>query len=265
MRRAVRDYKFEVNEGRMTEECVQYLTQLQKDWERHRVKLGVEALRKEIGDRDRGRDGSVSSLANDSPDPSATLSPPTQSPAQSAAQRGIDMLFERTQEKSTWEPSKPPEVLGELLDSRYMLPLLFPSDPRMLSARPGKLPMNAGDPRDKRQSVQVAESRSASRASAGSRGTMAWRSRNRKLREVGVETLQWVDGVRSAARWGRPIALDEDEDKKSVSYGSEDLNFYKDELKVDTNLPRNTPLTRKPSVRSKKQSGGGEITPIDRS
>lgn len=48
MRRAVRDYKYEVNEGRMTEECVQYLAQLQKDWERHRVKIGVEALRKEV-------------------------------------------------------------------------------------------------------------------------------------------------------------------------------------------------------------------------
>ena len=48
MRRAVREYKYEVNEGRMTEECMQYLAQLQKDWERHRVKLGVEALRKEV-------------------------------------------------------------------------------------------------------------------------------------------------------------------------------------------------------------------------
>jgi len=48
MRRAIRDYRYEVNEGRMTEECIQYLTQLQKDWERHRVKLGVEALRKEV-------------------------------------------------------------------------------------------------------------------------------------------------------------------------------------------------------------------------
>lgn len=48
MRRAVRDYKYEVNEGKMTEECIQYLAQLQKDWERHRVKLGVEALRKEV-------------------------------------------------------------------------------------------------------------------------------------------------------------------------------------------------------------------------
>lgn len=48
MRRAVRDYRYEVNEGRMTDECIQYLTQLQKDWERHRVKLEVEALRKEV-------------------------------------------------------------------------------------------------------------------------------------------------------------------------------------------------------------------------
>ena len=48
MRRAVRDYKYEVSEGRMTEECTQYLAQLQKDWERHRIKRGVEALRKEV-------------------------------------------------------------------------------------------------------------------------------------------------------------------------------------------------------------------------
>ena len=48
MRRAVRDYKYEVNEGRMTGECNQYLQQLQKDWERHRVKIGVEQLRKEV-------------------------------------------------------------------------------------------------------------------------------------------------------------------------------------------------------------------------
>lgn len=67
MRRAVRDYRYisvftdsfatllclatseryEINESRMTEDCSQYLVQLQKDWERQRVKLGVEALRKE--------------------------------------------------------------------------------------------------------------------------------------------------------------------------------------------------------------------------
>jgi hypothetical protein len=199
---------------------------------------------------------------NGSPNVSGSPSVSTKSSVVSTAQRGIDMLFEN-QDKSAWEPEKPPEVLGELLDSRYMLPLLFPSDPRMLCALPGKPPVNEEGPYEKRRSVQLpAESLSASRASGTSRGTMAWRSRNRKLREVGVEAFRWVDGVRSASRWSRPVELDEEDDDNQVSHSSDDLNFYK-ELRVDTNLPRSTPLTRKPSGRSKKQSGG-DITPIDR-
>lgn len=37
MRRAARDYRHEVNETKMSEECAQYLAQLQKDWENHRM------------------------------------------------------------------------------------------------------------------------------------------------------------------------------------------------------------------------------------
>lgn len=48
MRRAVRDYRYEVGESKMTEECGQYLAQLQKDWERQRVRMGVEVLKKEV-------------------------------------------------------------------------------------------------------------------------------------------------------------------------------------------------------------------------
>lgn len=51
MRRAVKDYRYEIGESRMSEECAQYLSQLQKDWERHRVKVGVESMRKEVGSR----------------------------------------------------------------------------------------------------------------------------------------------------------------------------------------------------------------------
>lgn len=32
----------------MSDDCSQYLVQLQKDWERQRVSMGVEALRKEV-------------------------------------------------------------------------------------------------------------------------------------------------------------------------------------------------------------------------
>jgi hypothetical protein len=48
MRRAVKDYRYEIGEARMSGECTQYLAQLQKDWERHRVKIGVENMRKEV-------------------------------------------------------------------------------------------------------------------------------------------------------------------------------------------------------------------------
>ncbi|KAJ6621651.1 DIL domain-containing protein [Mycena sp. CBHHK59/15] len=256
MRRAVREYKYEVNEGRMTDECVQYLTQLQKDWERHRVKLGVEALRKEIGERDRDREGSVSSFATESQSISGQT--PSIASSESSAQHGIDMLFERAQEKSSWEPVKPPQVLGELLDSRHMLPLSFPSDPRMLSALPGKLIF----PDDRQPNAPATpDSRSASRASEGSRGAMPWRSRNRTLREVGIGTLQWVDGVRSAARW-RHWANADDEEMRSYTPDNSDPNDG--ELAVNTHI---TPLTRKPSGRSKgRPSQGGEaeeITPVD--
>ncbi|KAF7339536.1 hypothetical protein MSAN_02168100 [Mycena sanguinolenta] len=255
MRRAVREYKYEVNEGRMTEECVQYLTQLQKDWERHRVKLGVEALRKEIAQRDTDHD-SVSSFQTDSQSIShpASSATPSIASSESAGQHGIDLLFEKTQDKSIWEPVKPPQVLGELLDSRHMLPLVFPSDPRMLSALPAKLIF----PEDKppRTPVPTSDSRSSSRASGESRGAMRWRSRDRALREMGAGALQWVDGVRSAARWGRPMNPDTDvEDDEMENGAPEDLTV---------NI---TPLTRKPSGRSKgRPSLGGEaeeITPVD--
>lgn len=37
MKRVVRDYRYEVGEGRMSEECLQYLDQLRTDWERRQV------------------------------------------------------------------------------------------------------------------------------------------------------------------------------------------------------------------------------------
>ncbi|KAJ7092642.1 DIL domain-containing protein [Mycena epipterygia] len=259
MRRAVREYKYEVNEGRMTDECVQYLTQLQKDWERHRVKLGVEALRKEIGQRDTDHE-SVSSFVTESQSISGPghQTPSIASSEGSAAQHGIDMLFERAQEKSSWEPAKPPQVLGELLDSRHMLPLSFPSDPRMLSALPGKLTFLDDRHFNAHAHFLAPDSRSSSRASEGSRGPMPWRSRDRTLRQVGVGTLQWVDGVRSAARWGRLANPEED----SRPYTPDNSDPH--DLSVDTHI---TPLTRKPSGRSKgRPSQGGEaeeITPVE--
>ena len=165
------------------------------------------------------------------------------------------MLFDRTQEKSAWEPAKSPQVLGELLDSRYMLPLLLPSDPRMLGVSPTK--STASDAKEKRQSGQVSiEGRSASRASAGNRGAMAWRTRNRRIRELGLEALQYVDGVRSASRWVRVAENynDSDGDIRQEVWSDGDQEEYGSDTIVD----RITPLTRKRSGRSKGRPSMGE-------
>ncbi|KIY50555.1 hypothetical protein FISHEDRAFT_57371 [Fistulina hepatica ATCC 64428] len=255
MRRAVKDYKYEVNEGRMTDECIQYLTQLQRDWERHRVKLGVEALRKEIGERDREREDSASfdSASIDRPAPSIV----TNSSGISVAQAQIDMLFDRTADKTAWEPAKAPQVLGELFDSRYMLPLLFPSDPRMLAVHPGKLPFEEQS-NNKRTLVSETESRSVSRASVRNhKGAMVWRTQHRKIRSVDVSSLQWVDGLGSAARWTRLVPEEDGDSDDGVATNDEDQM-----LRLNTHL---TPLTRKPSGRAKgRYSQGGDTTPVER-
>ncbi len=166
--------------------------------------------------------------------------------------QNIDVLFDKDDRTASWEPPKPPQVLGELLDSRHMLPLLFPSDPRMLAAisRPLSLP---DDGKKKRpSSVLTSDSRSDSYATVESRCT--WRARHRKVRQVGIGTLKWVDGVRSASRWGRLIPEDEDIDS-SEEEGETDV---KGQMHA-------TPLTRKPSGRTKgRVSHGGDTTPIDR-
>ncbi|KAG6851199.1 hypothetical protein H0H93_015209 [Arthromyces matolae] len=222
MRRAIRDYKYEVNEGKMTEECVQYLTQLQKDWERHRVKLGVEALRKEMSEKE--REGSVSSYIIESSGPSEKT-PFTH----------IDNLFGQWEARQSWEPIKPSPTLGELLDSRYMLPLLFPSDPRMLAA----LPRTSGSWKNR-------NSGSAKRASK-----KAWGLRNKRLRDVGIGALQWVDGIRSTARWERPLTLNEEDGQQPLAYLPGTIPLEppeEDDISIDT---RATPLTRQPSCNTK--------------
>ncbi|KAI0348366.1 hypothetical protein BDW22DRAFT_1385642 [Trametopsis cervina] len=244
MRRAVRDYKYEVNEGRMTEECVQYLAQLQKDWERHRVKIGLEALRKGVNDRDRDDDSSPPLRSNSS---SAESMPSSPSPDDLRAQRSIDLLFDRATEKSSWEPPSPPEVLGELLDSRHMLPLFLPSDPRYL----GAVPVKQSTPDNKRASVSSSVN-SSKRSGSRMRAAMAWKLPSRELREVEIRTLQWIDGAPSTARWYRSMEVDEAEEveeEKPPPYSPADSDSAVGELRVTTHF---TPLTRSRSLARSK-------------
>lgn len=217
-------------------------------------------------ERERDRDGSDSSLpldgsplAQDNP-PSSPI--PTASPEMIAIQKGIDTLFDRGQAKSAWAPPKPPEVLGELLDSRHMLPLLLPTEPKLLGAVPSR--RLAADTRE-RDSLMHGQNQS--QASLGNRGAMAWYLNSKKLREVGISTLQWVDGAVSAARWYRraqvQFAEEEEEEKPPPPYSSDDphpssLLGVADESAEYNPAHNFTPLTRKHSARGR----GGKASTI---
>ncbi|KAI0033413.1 DIL domain-containing protein [Vararia minispora EC-137] len=252
MRRAVRDYKYEVNEGRMTDECSQYLAQMQKDWERHRVKLGVEQLRKEMSEREREDD--LASVLNDSGSHHRLASSVSSISSElSFAQRNVDLLFECDADGASWEPAKPPEVLGEFLDSRHMLPLLLPSDPRMLSASPKKPPFWSGLP-------APGTERSASRSSRRSAGSIPWHTSTRRMRDIGLEMLRWVDGIGAISRWTRPLQIDDADaldasttppyDHDTYDYDEELAHGHQGDVTVTSetlDVPWVTSLTEKPA------------------
>jgi hypothetical protein len=106
--RAARDYRYEVDESRLGEECAQYLSMMQKDWESQRMRNARDA--------DGAAEGSSESTEG-SPDPGAE----TKLRGTNDAARQFDDVFSSASTLLEYEPPSPPETLGELLDSRYMV------------------------------------------------------------------------------------------------------------------------------------------------
>jgi len=206
----------------------------------------------QMNDRDHDREESIASTLNDAAEvasqaPSVSASGSTES-EQTRAQRGIDLLFSREFERVEWTAPGPPEALGELRDSRHMLPLVFPSNPRLLAAVPRTRvePLPVHETRkggSKRESttltpnghvstfLEVQKERPVSRSSMTRRGNMGWKSRAQKLRMIDIETLEWVDGVRGQGKWagvghvrGPPEEEDAEEDSED-EVGSGSLIF----------------------------------------
>jgi hypothetical protein len=162
----------------------------------------------------------------------------------------IDLLFDREQDAASWEPVRPQEVLGEFLDSRHMLPLLLPSDPVMLSATPKMPPFWW----DEDVANSISDSRSASRASKRSAESLPWRITTKRLRDASLDILQWVDGAGSHAWWARQVDVqvqeeDEYRDEKSP-LGSDGRES---DIAATSTIRRVTPLTRRPSLRTKAE------------
>jgi hypothetical protein len=176
-------------------------------------------------------------------------------------QHNIDLLFNQEEEATSWEPVRPSEVLGEFLDSPYMLPLLLPSDPVMLSAMP-KMPgfwQNESVPNG------ISDSRCTSRTSKRSAGSIPWRIMTKRLRDTSLDILRWVDGAGSYARWIHRINLEGPEEEEydggmlpSNPIGSGD--DQENDVSASADVRRVAPLTRGPSLRTK----GRASTPVDR-
>ena len=184
MRRAVRDYRFEVNEGRMTEECAQYLAQLQKDWERRRVtSMTNDAAAWKDSDAPESGEGT---MEDSTP---------------------IDSLFDGTTALVDFIPRSAPECLGELIDSRYMLPFLLPSDNTYLVATP---PADAAFQHIFLQSpflVDRFQSAPLSRSSTLSARPMGWAlPRPNQLRELPQDFFVWLKDRKTELRHGRDSA-----------------------------------------------------------
>lgn len=181
------------------------------------------------------------------------------------------MLFDRTFDKSLWEPARPPQALGELLDSRFMIPLLFPSDPRLLAALPGKRIALKDDKKTLMQTTNTDSNKTLNK-----NGTpylsLSWRSRNRKIRDIDAQLLRCVDGANSAAKWGRSLPHEyeyEREDGHNKPVIAELRNVHENGesdaiLHVDTHEFQAAPLTRRPSGRAKARYSISDINSIDR-
>lgn len=186
MRKAVREYRYEVNEGRMTEECSQYLAQLQRDWEKRRIQLKFE-------EAERRRSESEGSVASTSVVEEATP---------------IDALFDGSTSLAEFVPQTAPECFGELLDSRHMLPFLLPQETEYLIATP---PTDAAYrnlmPDTPFLSDGSRTSRPPSRSSFSSSRPMGWSlPKNRKLRELPAEFFTWLKEREMDRRMNRDFA-----------------------------------------------------------
>ncbi len=127
LRKALKDYRYELNEPKMSDECVQYLSQMQRDWERQRVRRGVDAIQRQVDARRSGGQATGEAMDLDLVDETAPIP------------SDIDSLFDLEKFLSDYIPSMAPKCLGELQDSKHMLPLVLPSS-RYLPAVPGRKP-----------------------------------------------------------------------------------------------------------------------------
>lgn len=194
MRRAVREYRYEVNEGRMSDECAQYLAQLQKDWEKRRVQLSMQ-------ETERRRSACEWSEGTYGPGMSG-------SSGYEESAMLLDALFDGSTTLADFVPHSAPESLGELLDSRYMLPFLLPENNIYLIATPptDAAYANLHIPSSSPFVTDAPTKRPLSHASYSSSRAMGYKIPNiGRLRDLPPDFFKWMKEKETELKLGREL------------------------------------------------------------
>lgn len=214
----------------------------------------------QITDRDKDYDDDSLSVSTQGPDDSSAADKPQSIDEASVAQDNIDLLFDITRSKSEWNPTKPPEVLGELLESRYMLPLVMPSDPRMLAAVPGRRLEAVQPPKLGAQLGDKGHARNLSTLGSNSRRVLDWKMGRKQMRKIGVDVLDYLDGSSNKGRWVRredsnPVDDDGTESVSSTEDGDDISGTGQSGEDVQLDRPSHLRLTRLSRVASRSRQG----------
>lgn len=126
LRKVVKEYRHEVDEPHMSEECQQYLSQLERDWDRQRVSRSAQLAREDQLEDEESEDvaenGDHSIITKKVDDFGGDDS---QTPGErrriKRMEEHIDAVFDSPQKHHLFQPPPRAECFGELFDSRYMV------------------------------------------------------------------------------------------------------------------------------------------------
>lgn len=132
LRKAVRDYRYEVDERKMDEDCVEYLVQIQKQWERNRAQKEAAAA-------------ATQEQAADAANGAAKLEEEAAPSTPESVGRMIDDAFRDPDSFGSYTPPGGTETLSELLNSRYMVRSRFLSLAELNSRARPAAPLRRSD------------------------------------------------------------------------------------------------------------------------
>jgi hypothetical protein len=137
-----------------------------------------------------------------------------------------------------------------------MLPLLLPTDPRLLAAMPGN-PSRQHTTNEQKTLNALATRPRANSSQHSYSGVFEWHSQYKQVRKVKLDILNWIDGTNDATRWtqrsgphdGKPLDMEDEESRWTEQDYSDRSSVVSDEYGAEpkTKAVHLTHLHRVPS------------------